>query len=95
VKRRKKNTMDNEYYDNLFLLQGEGNTTTTTTTTTVATNGTNAGTGTGTGTGTAEIDLSIFAIVVHSIASIFCLICFIFTIIYWKNPIIALSQPRK
>jgi hypothetical protein len=81
--------MDNEYYDNLFLLQGEGNTTTTTTT--VATNGTNASAG----TGTAEIDLSIFAIVVHSIASIFCLICFIFTIIYWKNPIIALSQPRK
>ena len=78
--------MDNEYYDSLFLLQGEGNTTTT-----VATNGTNASAG----TGTAEIDLSIFAIVVHSIASIFCLICFIFTIIYWKNPIIALSQPRK
>ena len=89
MKKRKKNTMDNEYYDNLFLLQGEGNTTTTTTT--VATNGTNASAG----TGTAEIDLSIFAIVVHSIASIFCLICFIFTIIYWKNPIIALSQPRK
>jgi len=80
--------MDNEYYDSLFLLQGEGNTTTT-----VATNGTNASAGAG--AGTAEIDLSIFAIVVHSIASIFCLICFIFTIIYWKNPIIALSQPRK